>query len=267
MSETFSTQREVFTPQALRCYWAGTVVLTLLLLLVMPQEMNLALFRSGNALSDYTGEWLWSNLTVLGDTLVLFCLVLPFVGRRPTLVWSVVLAVIVVSLMVHGAKLALDMPRPPAILAAEELRLIGFKATSGSFPSGHTAAAFVFAGGLCLLPFSLGTRVMALAMAFLVGLSRVAVGIHWPVDVLGGALIGWLGVGLSVWLALRWPLGLVRRAQRITALLLIIAALLTSALHDGGYPQARPLLVLLPLVTLWLALPALRRLYAGDSRQ
>ena len=59
---------------------------------------------------------------------------------------------------------------------------------SRSFPSGHTAAAFAFATGAGrVLPLA---RAAAAALAALVGYSRVHTGVHYPVDVIVGALCG-----------------------------------------------------------------------------
>jgi len=59
---------------------------------------------------------------------------------------------------------------------------------SSSFPSGHSAAAFAFATGVGhTLPH---TAVPIRALAALVAYSRVHTGVHYPGDVLGGALIG-----------------------------------------------------------------------------
>src|SRR5579872_6391555 len=66
----------------------------------------------------------------------------------------------------------------------------------GSFPSGHAAGSFCVAAFLCvLLPFvsprsPVGARllsVVGVAVAALVALSRVYLGAHFPLDVLGGA--------------------------------------------------------------------------------
>ncbi len=68
-----------------------------------------------------------------------------------------------------------------------------------SFPSGHTCAAF--AAGLVwfrTLPRR-RVRVLALALAVCMGLSRLYVGVHYPSDVLAGALVG----SLCAWSALR----------------------------------------------------------------
>ncbi|MBQ8279212.1 MAG: phosphatase PAP2 family protein [Roseburia sp.] len=60
-----------------------------------------------------------------------------------------------------------------------------------SFPSGHTSSSF--AAGVVLfmmLPRKYG--VPALILAFLIGISRLYVGVHYPTDVLGGMVMGTL---------------------------------------------------------------------------
>ncbi|MCK8486441.1 phosphatase PAP2 family protein [Paenibacillus sp. MBLB2552] len=57
-----------------------------------------------------------------------------------------------------------------------------------SFPSGHTTAAFS-----TFIPFlfaSPGLAQVLLPLAFIVGLSRIYLGVHYPSDVLAGGLVG-----------------------------------------------------------------------------
>jgi len=84
-----------------------------------------------------------------------------------------------------------------------------FAATHGfgyAFPSGHTAAAAVIAFAMAALVGARGTggRLVAFSVAAcftaLVALSRVYLGVHWPVDVLAGAALGVTAVGLlALW--------------------------------------------------------------------
>ena len=60
--------------------------------------------------------------------------------------------------------------------------------SSTAFPSGHSAAAFAFATGVGQVLPAAGVPLRALAS--LVAYSRVHTGVHYPGDVVVGALIG-----------------------------------------------------------------------------
>ncbi len=60
--------------------------------------------------------------------------------------------------------------------------------TSTSFPSGHSASAFAFAGAVAASIPVLGAPLRGLAAA--VAYSRVHTGVHYPGDVIVGAAVG-----------------------------------------------------------------------------
>ncbi|HEY4475876.1 MAG TPA: phosphatase PAP2 family protein [Candidatus Paceibacterota bacterium] len=76
-------------------------------------------------------------------------------------------------------------PRPALVLAIEPL--IATPVVS-SFPSGHAAAFFALAVTVFFLSRRLG--IWFLAVAALVAVARVFVGVHWPFDIIAGALVG-----------------------------------------------------------------------------
>lgn len=64
------------------------------------------------------------------------------------------------------------------------------KPTSLSFPSGHTSSAFTFAMALTLVLKKKGPAIASFIFAFLMGVSRIYVGVHYPTDVIVGAVVG-----------------------------------------------------------------------------
>ena len=174
---------------------------------LIASDTNRSLFLYLNGLGTLASDVLWQNLTVLGGTLAGLTLLAPLIGRRPDILWSLALAAIFATLWVHGLKDPLDHVRPPAVILPELLHIIGPAHHYGSFPSGHSTTIFTVAGilSLCLRRSALVWLVAAAAL--LVGLSRIAVGVHWPLDVLGGAFGGWLSAVLGTLLAQHWRWG------------------------------------------------------------
>jgi undecaprenyl-diphosphatase len=109
--------------------------------------------------------------------------------------------------LAHVAKAIADRPRPYEVIADAVLRQQPAHGTS--FPSSHTAVTVAVV--IALVPFLARPLVAAgIAYAVLVGWSRVYLGVHYPLDVLGGAGLG-LTAGGVILLALAT---LLRRAGR-----------------------------------------------------
>src|SRR5574343_24807 len=194
-------------------------------------------FLASQSASSHLPPVIWESLTTLGDARVQLALMLPLCLRYPRVFWALFLGALLAGAISRGFKTAVPLPRPAAVLDAAQITIIGAKLTAHSFPSGHTVSAFSFVvPWLALLGWRAAPIVVLAALA---GFSRIAVGAHWPVDVLAGALIGlagsWLGLRLSQ--RFRWGLGV-----RGHWLLVVVSAIAVATLPiDGqGYPGSLP---------------------------
>jgi undecaprenyl-diphosphatase len=110
-------------------------------------------------------------------------------------------------LLDNTAKAIADRPRPYQVMADAVLRQAPAHGTS--FPSSHTAVTLAVA--IALVPFLARPLAAAgIGYAVLVGWSRIYLGVHYPLDILGGAGIG-MATGGLILLALGM---LLRRAGR-----------------------------------------------------
>jgi len=133
-------------------------------------------------------------------------------ARRQRAVLSAIVAMFLGNLIVKALNLAYYRYRP---FAFNEVRLLFYYPSDSSFPSNATCVGFSLATAIWF--YSRRAGAVAFVLAFLLGLSRIAGGVHFPSDVLGGAAIG----SLSAYLVCRragWPdrlwtslIGLLRR--------------------------------------------------------
>lgn len=205
---------------------------------LIASDANRSLFLYLNGLGALASDMLWQNLTVLGGTLAGLTLLAPLIGRRPDILWSLALAAILATLWVHGLKDPIGALRPPAAIPPELLHIIGPAHRYGSFPSGHSTTIFTVAGILSLYLRRSALVWLVAAAALLIGISRIAVGVHWPLDVLGGAFGGWLAAMLGALLAQRWRWGVSRSGKWILGPALTACALTLLVSPDTSYPDA-----------------------------
>jgi signal peptidase II len=96
-----------------------------------------------------------------------------------------------------GLKLALDFPRPAAVLTPGTVHVVGTGERGYSLPSGHASFSALLAASLWPLlgPWGRGAAVL---LVLAVGLSRVWLGAHFPADVAAGYLVGLASAVLAV---------------------------------------------------------------------
>ena len=98
-------------------------------------------------------------------------------------------------LLYHFLKQAMKRDRP-----YEKIMDVQFRVRPPdrfSFPSGHTASAFLM---MTLLANTFPVlQIPTFCWATLVGVARVSLGVHYPTDVLAGALLGILAGQIGMW--------------------------------------------------------------------
>ncbi|HZJ81643.1 MAG TPA: phosphatase PAP2 family protein, partial [Guyparkeria sp.] len=200
MTTATAPQRDLGPVNQLLFAFMLTALLLLIGILAWPGG-RITLFHQFNALGGIEATVpFWAGINALADTWLTLGLLLPFVLWRPRLAILMLFAAIVAAVITHGIKPTLNVLRPPALLDAGSFNLIGHSISSKSFPSGHTVTAFTFAGLLILgLRLRWPWAIALLLLASIMGLSRIVAGVHWPTDVLAGAIIGLASAAAAVW--------------------------------------------------------------------
>lgn len=210
--------------------------------LLLASGGNHALFLLLNHAGRVLGERTWLHLTMLGDGAIALSFVLPCIRRAPRCFWAALTAALFAGLWTQVTKQFIDVARPLAVFGAGEFFHTGPAYRQVSFPSGHAAAAFALAGiGVMGLARHNTARVAIMVLAALVALSRIMVGVHWPLDLLWGMLGGWLGawVGLALHGRLLWPTDGVKGVLAGLGLMGLAAGLLVS--RHIGIPAVMPM--------------------------
>jgi membrane-associated phospholipid phosphatase len=187
-----------------------SVAVAFAILLMLVKSRSPGLLRVDNGVADELHRFARSHrgftsvmraASDLGSSVVWWIILIPLTGwlsyrRLPRLAAFVATTAIGSSLLNNAIKLAVDRARPHL---ADPVATAGGK----SFPSGHAQAAIVGYGVLVLvllpvIPRRLRSWFIALAalLVLTIGFSRIALGVHYLSDVIGGFLIG------GVWLLL-----------------------------------------------------------------
>jgi len=139
--------------------------------------------------SDYVFYWLAEWLGwVLVFVLPIYLLLAKDKRRALVLVLLSFFSAVIAWYLASFLKYSLGSPRP--FVALPDLRPLFMKGGLDAFPSGHSV--FFSALALPVFYFNKKLGVVFLLGAFLIGLSRIIAGVHWPSDVLAGWGIGFV---------------------------------------------------------------------------
>jgi undecaprenyl-diphosphatase len=127
-----------------------------------------------------------SHLGRVGLLWVLLAALAALMWRRPVILAWVVAADLLADGASHGLRRLIGRDRPP-VDDPDPAPLVGVPGDA-AFPSGHAATSFACAAMLAwLTPLA---AVPLFIVAAVVAFSRVYVGVHYPLDAVGGAALG-----------------------------------------------------------------------------
>ena len=129
----------------------------------------------------------------------------------------------------NGLKMAFHTPRPGPTAKAAVLH--PETGPGYSFPSGHAESSTVFWGQLALEARKRWLYVLGAILVFLVSMSRLYLNLHWPIDVLGGFVLGLVllslfNVASTLWANLQLPFA-------VRALCILVAPIAMYFIYSG----------------------------------
>ena len=250
--------------------WSLPFVLLLLGAPLWLHSWEPAMFVAINRWCAPVAAPVWTGLSMLGNAWGVLAVTAPLLVRAPRLVWAWLCAAPFAIVFARVGKGLIESPRPAAVVDNAQMRIVGELLHNVSMPSGHTLTAFAVATALYFaLPKPGRTKHLWLfVLAAGTGLSRIAVGAHWPGDVAVGASLGLLAGLLGTRLLARmdarhlqptaWSLRLVAT--------LLVATLVAMLVETQDFDENQPLQYLLAAVVLgsllafarqnWVALQA-----------
>jgi len=214
------------------------------------------LFRLINDSHNSILDGLFGIVTGLGDGLVIALLCSLLMLFRLRLGMASLAAFILSGLLAQLIKRFFDVPRPPAVL--EHVHVLGAALQAHSFPSGHATSDGVMVLAAFLLWSIRDWRSWLVGLLFLVAaIGRIYCGVHFPLDVAVGLMLGvacmWFFWRLSAnWPVKQWQLS--PWSWKIVGLIVLIEAVVLGLGYKLQPSTAQPLALALPVASLLLVM-------------
>ncbi len=154
-------------------------------------------------INQFAGRWIWlDNIGIFFAKyfeyfLIILIFLIPLFYKKAG--WKVIFQSFLAAILARFGIVELIryfFPRTRPFVE-NHVNLLLNKINESSFPSGH--AAFYFALSTVIYSYNKRAGIFFFIASFLIAISRVFVGVHWPLDIIAGVLVG----VLSGWLILK----------------------------------------------------------------
>ncbi len=146
-----------------------------------------------NLINQFALTWFWLDVLAIflaeyfGYVLLFSLLLFLAIGFRKyfkMIIEAIISAILARFVIVELIRWIWQRPRP---FVENNVNLL-LSHNSASFPSGH--AAFFFAVSTIVYLYNKKAGILFFLSSFLICLARVFTGIHWPLDIFAGAVVG-----------------------------------------------------------------------------
>jgi len=185
------------------------IIVTIIVHSEITEEFDQSVIIYFDSISGDPGfDLLMQSITEIGDLIymLIFGIALIIIKRTRRIGITIMILLVISTILVGYVKCGVDRDRPdiefsgtpfPIPLERDTFALFCEGGSNASYPSGHVARAVIFA---IILGYSLSERFpkgcyLLLIYPILISISRVYVLHHFPMDVIGGAIIGILLAG------------------------------------------------------------------------
>ncbi|HDL74960.1 MAG TPA: phosphatase PAP2 family protein [bacterium] len=154
-------------------------------------NLNYYIFQE---LNKFAGQYFWLDslaiffakyLAYILAVFLLFLLIKNFKKYKEIIGKAFLAGVFARLIIVELIRFFFPIPRP---FIENNINLILNHSATSSFPSGH--ASFFFALSTVIYFYNKKIGYLFFIASFLISISRVFVGIHWPIDILAGFIVG-----------------------------------------------------------------------------
>lgn len=161
-------------------------------------NLDILIFQQINGLA---GRWVYlDSLGVFFAEYFIYILggvaLLLFRKNLRRVIWTILAVVLARFGIAELIRFFWSRPRP---FVENNVDLLIGKTSESSFPSGHASACFALS--FIVYHYNKKAGIVFFIASFLVSIARVFVGVHWPSDILAGAIVGifsgWLIIKIS----------------------------------------------------------------------